>query len=131
MQKAGIEYDEEKREYLEEGDGVNERIARPDFGGIDSETEDLIFMQLDLDYCTTVPPPFTKLGDEETTVVRMFGVTKQQHSVMAHIYNFRPYFYARLMSKPLKLPYFDKFLLISGNFVSFKNPIFAQTSILT
>ena len=36
------------------------------------------------------------MGSQETTIIRMFGVTAQGNSVMTHVYNFRPYFYVEL-----------------------------------
>ena len=42
-----------------------------------------------------------EMGGSETTMIRMFGVNREGHSVMAHIYNFRPYFYVKL---PEQLP---------------------------
>ena len=99
MEKAGIEYDDCDRTYLVEGEDVNTTLWRPDAPKINPKTDDLIFMQLDLDYWTEKPPLSLKMGEEQTTIVRMFGVTKGQNSVMAHIYNFRPYFYVKWMSK--------------------------------
>jgi DNA polymerase delta subunit 1 len=100
MEKAGIEYDDGRhREYLVEGENVNTRIKRPPAPKLDASTDNLVFMQLDLDFTTNKPPSCMQMGDAETTTIRMFGVTNDQNSVMVHIYNFRPYFYARLMSK--------------------------------
>jgi len=32
-------------------------------------------------------------SNENQSVIRLYGVTEEGHSVCAHIYNFRPYFY--------------------------------------
>lgn len=97
MKKAGIEYDEEEetKAFLMDTQDINTNIYRPAAPRLDASKDSLIFMQLDLDYHTTKPPSKMNMGEGETTVVRMFGVTNNQNSVMVHIYNFRPYFYAR------------------------------------
>ncbi len=99
MEKAGVEYDEEEKAYLVEELNSDITLDRPAPPKINSKEDDLIFMQLDLDYCTERPPSSLNMGEDQTTIIRMFGVTKDQNSVMAHIYNFRPYFYARCLSK--------------------------------
>lgn len=38
------------------------------------------------------------MGNQESTVIWMYGVTKEGYSVCAHVYNFRPYFYVELPS---------------------------------
>jgi len=96
MEKAGIEYEEENKAHQVESFEINTQIGRPSAPKIDSTTDNIVFMQLDLDYNTTKPPSYVKMGDAETTIIRMFGVTQDQNSVMVHIYNFRPYFYARI-----------------------------------
>lgn len=103
MEKAGIEYDDEERDYLIEGEDVNTNLLRPPAPRVNAKVDNLVFMQLDLDYWTEVPPAYLNMGDEKTTIVRMFGVTNDQNSVMAHIYNFRPYFYAKCLSKSMLL----------------------------
>jgi DNA polymerase elongation subunit (family B) len=40
----------------------------------------------------------------ETSIVRMYGVTENGNSVLAHIYNFRPYLYAGV---PENMPLFE------------------------
>jgi hypothetical protein len=59
------------------------------------EANTLSFMQVDLDdytdrpnkdYCNTILNP-------EAPVLRMYGVTMEGHSVLAHIHDFSPYFY--------------------------------------
>lgn len=39
---------------------------------------------------------YLEMGNQENTVIRMYGVTQEGHSVCAHVYNFRPYFYVEL-----------------------------------
>ena len=35
-------------------------------------------------------------NNEESPILRMYGVTENGHSVMVHIHNFLPYFYVQL-----------------------------------
>jgi len=61
-----------------------------------SESNDLTFMQIECDYYVG-----RKQGqDEETGIIRMYGVTKEGNSVLAHIHDFISYFY---IEKPLEL----------------------------
>lgn len=56
----------------------------------------LQFMQVDIDYYTEVPNPifWPSLGSEtKAPVLRMYGVTDEGNSVLAHIHGFLPYFY--------------------------------------
>lgn len=51
MEKAGIEYDDGRnREYLVEGENVNTVIERPPVPKLNASKDNLVFMQLDLDY---------------------------------------------------------------------------------
>ena len=36
------------------------------------------------------------MGNEANTEIRLYGVNQDGNSVCAHVYNFRPYFYAEL-----------------------------------
>jgi len=73
------------------------KLARPKapdgFGGA------LEFMQVDIDYYTKAPdsrfPNETNPLNPDTSVavLRMYGVTEQGHSVLAHIHGFEPYFF--------------------------------------
>lgn len=61
-----------------------------------SENHDFTFMQTDCDYYIG-----RKLGsDEESGIIRIYGVTKEGNSVLAHIHNFISYFY---IEKPSEL----------------------------
>lgn len=100
MEKAGIEYEEDSkimdRAFLKEGtDEINTNIERPPAPKINPKVDNLVFMQLDLDYETSTPPSHLNMGSENTSVVRIFGVTNEGNSVMAHVYCFRPYFYVK------------------------------------
>ena len=61
-----------------------------------SESNDITFMQIECDYYVG-----RKQGqDEESGIIRMYGVTKEGNSVLAHIHDFISYFY---IEKPLEL----------------------------
>ena len=75
---------------------------------MNSKKEDFQFMQIDIDYYTQVVDKGkqhqlklveicngTKIKNTDQTILRMYGVTESGNSVMAHIYNFLPYFYAK------------------------------------
>lgn len=56
----------------------------------------LLFMQVDIDYYTDAPQPrfWPGLGSEtRVPILRMYGVTEEGNSVLAHIHGFLPYFY--------------------------------------
>jgi len=61
---------------------------RPPLKEIDV-TKPLIFMQTDVDYM---------LSEKDTPVVRIFGVTEYENSVLLLVHNFEPYFYVPLPS---------------------------------
>merc|ERR1719330_1157603 len=66
--------------------------------------EKVTFMQVDIDYYTDSPrPQFHGLLTAETKVpvLRVFGVTEQGNSVLAHIHGFEPYFYVECPEETL------------------------------
>ena len=71
-------------------------VRRPLARAVDATRDALLFQQLDIDYA--VEKPHEGLGARrakgDAAVVRMFGVTKEGHSVCAHVHGFEPYFYA-------------------------------------
>ncbi|KZP26619.1 delta DNA polymerase [Athelia psychrophila] len=77
---------------LNEGEG-GEAVAeggadcwsRPTLAPINSKADKIVFQQIDVEEATDY-------GSGETTL-RMFGVTQDGHSVLAHITDFQPYFY--------------------------------------
>jgi DNA polymerase delta subunit 1 len=69
--------------------------ARPPLAWKQGE-KPLLFMQVDIDYYTEAPHPayWPELGSEtRVPVLRMYGVTEEGNSVLAHIHGFRPYFW--------------------------------------
>ena len=112
MKKREIEYEEDskivEKVFLKEGDDdINTNLQRPAAPKIDPKKDNIVFMQIDLDYSTDKPPTSMNMGSDDTTIVRMYGVTQDGNSVMAHIYNFRPYFYAKFRGKLIKVSYFN------------------------
>ncbi|KAG8967416.1 DNA-directed DNA polymerase delta [Tulasnella sp. 419] len=58
--------------------------SRPDLKPINPQKDAIIFQQIEIDQAEG------RNGDIE---IRMFGVTKAGHSVLAHVYGFLPYFF--------------------------------------
>ena len=77
------------KSFLAETKGINQNTQRPPLKRqFDvTEREPLVFMQVDIDYYTT--------RDDES-VLRIYGVTEEGNSVLAHIHGFRPYFYVEV-----------------------------------
>lgn len=46
------------------------------------------FMQTDIDYYIGESPSCS----DQVPILRIYGVTEEGHSVLAHVYNFEPYF---------------------------------------
>ncbi|CAF0793979.1 unnamed protein product [Didymodactylos carnosus] len=96
---------ENKENFLELGEGpayeaTNIKWSRPEIPSIDSTTYKLIFQQIDLDAYTDYNGIPTILSTQrqvhqrgQTTVVRLYGVTDEGYSVMAHLYGYVPYLY--------------------------------------
>ncbi|EIN06111.1 delta DNA polymerase [Punctularia strigosozonata HHB-11173 SS5] len=59
--------------------------ARPALRPIDEKRDSIIFQQIDIEYHTE--------NSSGGVTLRMFGVTEDGHSVLAHVYDFDPYFY--------------------------------------
>ncbi|KAG8719881.1 DNA-directed DNA polymerase delta [Ceratobasidium sp. 394] len=74
-------------EQFEEGDksteGGRNLWPRPELKKFDPETRNIVFQQIDIE----------EFPDSSGTVIRLFGVTEEGHSVLAHVTDFLPYFY--------------------------------------
>ena len=70
---------------------------RPPLPPLDPATDEVTFQQFEADYAVgSIPPDFARGSNEsKAATVRLFGVTKGGHSVVAHVHGFRPYFYVR------------------------------------
>ena len=95
-----------KRPRLPAAYGVLERnkfgfthLARPKVDAQSLMQQSLDVMQVDIDYYSKGPdsrfpnPDNPLRPDTVVPVLRMYGVTEQGHSVLAHIHGFEPYFY--------------------------------------
>lgn len=92
--------DSEDRAFLKEGKDLsgNHSIRRPHAPRLNPEQDDFIFMQIDTDYYTNVPPAYIKSVNpmHEAPIIRMFGITANSNSVAIHVHNFTPYFYVKI-----------------------------------
>ncbi|KAF8603753.1 delta DNA polymerase, partial [Ceratobasidium sp. AG-I] len=68
---------------LVEIEGGRNLWPRPEVKKFDPENASIIFQQIDIE----------EFPDASGTVVRLFGVTNEGHSVLAHVTDFLPYFY--------------------------------------
>ncbi|KAH9421124.1 DNA polymerase delta 1, catalytic subunit [Dermatophagoides pteronyssinus] len=73
---------------------IHTRWCRPPPSSIDPDKDTIIFQQMDLDYYigearSDMPGP----SQGPMPIMRMFGVTSDGVSVLAHIHGFAPYFY--------------------------------------
>ncbi|TFK39414.1 DNA polymerase family B-domain-containing protein [Crucibulum laeve] len=81
---------EESSHHGHEAEGGADNWARPALSPINEKRDSIIFQQIDVEVEESV--------DYSTglTSLRMFGVTDDGHSVLAHITDFQPYFYIGL-----------------------------------
>ncbi|KAL1529097.1 hypothetical protein AB1Y20_000057 [Prymnesium parvum] len=70
---------------------------RPDLPEFKADEDSISFQQLECDY--SVMPLVTEFdqgsNESRAAVIRLFGVTKEGHSVVAHVHGFKPYFFVR------------------------------------
>ncbi|UJR27869.1 hypothetical protein I4U23_009134 [Adineta vaga] len=100
---------ENKENAVELGQGpayeaTNVKWSRPDIPSINPSTDKLYFQQIDLDTYTDtegIPNVLDKSRPHvrgPNTVIRLYGVTDEGYSVMAHLHGYIPYFYASVPS---------------------------------
>ncbi|KAF5355326.1 hypothetical protein D9758_006032 [Tetrapyrgos nigripes] len=64
-------------------EGGADQWARPALLNLDEKKDKIVFQQIDIEYHI----------EGNVTTLRMYGVTEEGHSVLAHIRDFEPYFY--------------------------------------
>ncbi|CAF3586936.1 unnamed protein product, partial [Rotaria sp. Silwood2] len=100
---------ENKENAVELGQGpayeaTNIKWSRPDIPSINPSTDTLVFQQIDLDTYTdfdSTPHVLDKSRPHvrgHIPVIRLYGVTDEGYSVMAHLHGYIPYFYASVPS---------------------------------
>lgn len=81
------------------------KVLRPP----DPEREPIIFQQMDIDHYECLKRDgFMGPDSSMVPVTRMFGVTRDGHSILCHVHGFHPYFYVYTAKKP-DLSQLDKF----------------------
>ncbi|XP_065158452.1 DNA polymerase delta catalytic subunit [Atheta coriaria] len=72
-------------------------VKRPDLPPLDTKKDKIIFQQLEFDhYIGHVYPGMPGAQSGSVPIMRMFGITEDQHSVCCHIHGFTPYLYVNL-----------------------------------
>lgn len=67
----------------------------------DPEKDAVIFQQMDIDHYDGLKRDgFMGPDDSVVPVTRMFGVTRDGHSILCHVHGFHPYFYVYTAKKP-------------------------------
>ena len=106
MQDEEVEVQEPPEEDMEtlsclgakDMEGLKKRWMRPPLPPLDPAADELSFQQIETDYeISKLYPEFSNGSPEpKAAVIRMFGVTAEGNSVVAHVHGFRPYFYVRV-----------------------------------
>ncbi|KAJ3821920.1 DNA polymerase family B-domain-containing protein [Lentinula raphanica] len=73
----------EEKDGKRAAEGGADQWARPTLHEINEKVDKIVFQQIDIE----------ESGEGNYASFRMFGVTETGHSVLAHIYDFLPYFY--------------------------------------
>eukprot|EP01116_Phalansterium_solitarium_P016227 TRINITY_DN3727_c0_g1_i5.p1 TRINITY_DN3727_c0_g1~~TRINITY_DN3727_c0_g1_i5.p1 ORF type:complete len:1091 (+),score=398.67 TRINITY_DN3727_c0_g1_i5:80-3274(+) len=77
---------------------THQNWARPPLPAVDPNKDTIVFQQFEIDY--TLGDPMAGMpGPASGTVpiLRMYGVTEQQHSVQCNVHGFSPYFYIQAL----------------------------------
>lgn len=77
----------------EDDETLNLKWARNEVSDFDSESSSLIFQQVDIDHYIDKHRDGMPGADDLGAVMRIFGITQEGFSVMAHVHGFAPYFY--------------------------------------
>ncbi|KAK7098957.1 DNA polymerase delta catalytic subunit-like [Littorina saxatilis] len=94
---ADMKMEEDSQEVLGEGPALvatSSKWSRPPLPTVHPKTDNIEFQQLDVDYYVGRPlPEMPGATVGPIPVIRMFGITMEGNSVVAHIHGFHPYFF--------------------------------------
>jgi DNA polymerase delta subunit 1 len=78
-------------------DALTRKWKRPPLPPVNEAEQELSFQQLECDYTIANRPVEFARGSTEAraAAVRMYGVTNEGHSILAHIHGFLPYFWVK------------------------------------
>ena len=78
-------------------DALTRKWKRPPLPTVNAAEQELSFQQLECDYTIANRPVEFARGSTEAraAAVRMYGVTNEGHSILAHIHGFLPYFWVK------------------------------------
>ena len=78
-------------------EALTSKWKRPEMPPLRPDAQDLAFQQLECDYTVDVRPAEFARGSAEkrAAAIRMYGVTNEGHSILAHVHGFLPYFWVK------------------------------------
>lgn len=89
--------DQESQEIMGDGPAyevTSTKWSRPPVPEINPAKDTIVFQQLDLDhYIGTHLPGMPGASKGPTPIIRMYGITMEGNSVLAHVHGFTPYFF--------------------------------------
>ncbi|KAL5007030.1 hypothetical protein ScPMuIL_015836 [Solemya velum] len=89
-----MEFDSQEMDAGPENETTSSKWSRPPVGPIDPSKDTLAFQQLDVDFYVgkhLAGMPGATVGP--VPIIRMYGITMDGHSLLAHIHGFTPYFF--------------------------------------
>ena len=102
MRRTGVAAAEEDKDLAgkcsaKDIDALTRKWKRPPLPPVNEAEQELSFQQLECDYTIANRPVEFARGSTEAraAAVRMYGVTNEGHSILAHIHGFLPYFWVK------------------------------------